>query len=161
MYFRNKLTLTYLLIFILTFSLVRFLFFITYFDYFSSLSATMILESFIDGLRFDISAIFTFAGLGLFLLNLPINSKIWLKSISSLNLFIYLCLLLILIGDLIYFDEVKRHLGDDLLLAIDDADFVIDIAIKEYWYLLITLSLIHIWRCRRSTLCRSRWSPYH
>ena len=23
------------------------------------------------------------------------------------------------------------------------------------------LSLIHIWRCRRSTLCRSRWSPYH
>ena len=25
----------------------------------------------------------------------------------------------------------------------------------------IVLSLIHIWRCRRSTLCRSRWSPYH
>ena len=25
----------------------------------------------------------------------------------------------------------------------------------------ISLSLIHIWRCRRSTLCRSRWSPYH
>ena len=28
-----------------------------------------------------------------------------------------------------------------------------------YWAL--RLSLIHIWRCRRSTLCRSRWSPYH
>ena len=26
---------------------------------------------------------------------------------------------------------------------------------------LLNLSLIHIWRCRRSTLCRSRWSPYH
>ena len=26
---------------------------------------------------------------------------------------------------------------------------------------LYSLSLIHIWRCRRSTLCRSRWSPYH
>ena len=26
---------------------------------------------------------------------------------------------------------------------------------------LLKLSLIHIWRCRRSTLCRSRWSPYH
>ena len=23
------------------------------------------------------------------------------------------------------------------------------------------LSLIHIWRCRRCALCRSRWSPYH
>ena len=27
--------------------------------------------------------------------------------------------------------------------------------------LIVILSLIHIWRCRRSTLCRSRWSPYH
>ena len=25
----------------------------------------------------------------------------------------------------------------------------------------IFLSLIHIWRCRRYSLCRSRWSPYH
>ena len=24
-----------------------------------------------------------------------------------------------------------------------------------------SLSLIHIWRCRRWTLCRSRWAPYH
>ena len=24
-----------------------------------------------------------------------------------------------------------------------------------------TLSLIHIWRCRRYAVCRSRWSPYH
>ena len=24
-----------------------------------------------------------------------------------------------------------------------------------------SLSLIHIWRCRRSYACRSRWSPYH
>ena len=29
--------------------------------------------------------------------------------------------------------------------------------LKGLW----SLSLIHIWRCRRSTLCRSRWSPYH
>ena len=25
----------------------------------------------------------------------------------------------------------------------------------------LPLSLIHIWRCRRSYACRSRWSPYH
>ena len=25
----------------------------------------------------------------------------------------------------------------------------------------INLSLIHICRCRRYSLCRSRWSPYH
>ena len=37
---------------------------------------------------------------------------------------------------------------------------------SELWmqikiFAVIVLSLIHIWRCRRSTLCRSRWSPYH
>ena len=26
---------------------------------------------------------------------------------------------------------------------------------------ILGLSLIHIWRCRRYSLCRSRWSPYH
>ena len=26
---------------------------------------------------------------------------------------------------------------------------------------ILALSLIHIWRCRRYSLCRSRWSPYH
>ena len=26
---------------------------------------------------------------------------------------------------------------------------------------MLALSLIHIWRCRRSYACRSRWSPYH
>ena len=26
---------------------------------------------------------------------------------------------------------------------------------------IFALSLIHIWRCRRYSLCRSRWSPYH
>ena len=25
----------------------------------------------------------------------------------------------------------------------------------------LSLSLIHIWRCRRLDACRSRWSPYH
>ena len=28
-------------------------------------------------------------------------------------------------------------------------------------YTISYLSLIHIWRCRRSYACRSRWSPYH
>ena len=28
-------------------------------------------------------------------------------------------------------------------------------------FMVFMLSLIHIWRCRRYSLCRSRWSPYH
>ena len=33
--------------------------------------------------------------------------------------------------------------------------------IEEPYRALQILSLIHIWRCRRSYACRSRWSPYH
>ena len=29
------------------------------------------------------------------------------------------------------------------------------------FYSIYSLSLIHIWRCRRIERCRSRWSPYH
>ena len=32
---------------------------------------------------------------------------------------------------------------------------------SSLYRMVLILSLIHIWRCRRSTLCRSRWSPYH
>ena len=32
---------------------------------------------------------------------------------------------------------------------------------RSYFYGKLNLSLIHIWRCRRSYACRSRWSPYH
>ena len=50
--------------------------------------------------------------------------------------------------------------------------FYIDLALQRFtkdlenadileFFSIIRLSLIHIWRCRRSTLCRSRWSPYH
>eukprot|EP00826_Nyctotherus_ovalis_P018277 TRINITY_DN15455_c0_g1_i2.p1 TRINITY_DN15455_c0_g1~~TRINITY_DN15455_c0_g1_i2.p1 ORF type:complete len:205 (+),score=53.89 TRINITY_DN15455_c0_g1_i2:61-675(+) len=38
-----------------------------------------------------------------------------------------------------------------------DADFQDEEAAKSY----VGLSLIHICRCRRYAVCRSRWSPYH
>ena len=33
--------------------------------------------------------------------------------------------------------------------------------LKVWLKSVLPLSLIHIWRCRRSYACRSRWSPYH
>eukprot|EP00826_Nyctotherus_ovalis_P029818 TRINITY_DN23654_c0_g1_i1.p2 TRINITY_DN23654_c0_g1~~TRINITY_DN23654_c0_g1_i1.p2 ORF type:complete len:143 (-),score=47.23 TRINITY_DN23654_c0_g1_i1:8-436(-) len=33
--------------------------------------------------------------------------------------------------------------------------------LREMKYRVYTLSLIHICRCRRYAVCRSRWSPYH
>ena len=57
-------------------------------------------------------------------------------------------MLMLLAGDVIYFDVVKRHLGDDLMLAIDDSAYIIDFAIKEFWHILLLLAILftgYIW----------------
>ena len=53
--------------------------------------------------------------------------------------------------------EVAQHLGEAVVrtVAMDSTDGLIrGHAVQD-------LSLIHICRCRRYSLCRSRWSPYH
>ena len=41
---------------------------------------------------------------------------------------------------------------NNLLIYVDS-----NLHCSRFW----NLSLIHIWRCRRYAVCRSRWSPYH
>ena len=55
---------------------------------------------------------------------------------------------------------------DDIIFIFDEVQTGIGITGKMWAHEHFTvkpdiLSLIHICRCRRSTLCRSRWSPYH
>jgi phosphoglycerol transferase MdoB-like AlkP superfamily enzyme len=146
--FRNKFALSQLLLFLAVFTLFRIVLYFLYSDYFSDLTTIQILSSFIDGLRFDLSIILTFAGLPLFLLNLPVKSKLWLKIWAVIVTIIFIAMLLILVGDVFYFDVVKRHLGDDLLLALDDADFVWSFAINQYWYVLIAFIITFTWYFR-------------
>jgi len=124
------------------FTLLRIVLYISQTDYFSDLSLSQVLIAFIDGIRFDLSIILTFTGLPLFLINLPIKSKIWLKVWAIIVTMIFIAMLLILVGDVFYFDVVDRHLGDDLLLALDDTDFIWSFAINQYWYVLIFFILI-------------------
>ena len=54
-------------------------------------------------------------------------------------------------------ERVKRYVADEGITALP----VIVTLHQEGTRLVENLSLIHICRCRRSTLCRSRWSPSH
>ena len=58
-----------------------------------------------------------------------------------------------------FMQKMKEKLH--FFLSFIDTIFCILLNWKVFSILCIYLSLIHIWRCRRSTLCRSRWSPYH
>ncbi|MFH1051746.1 MAG: sulfatase-like hydrolase/transferase [bacterium] len=141
MEFRNKFALKQLLLFLAIFTFFRFVLYFLYSDYFADLTFIQVLTSFIDGLRFDLSIILTFAGLPLFLINLPVISKLWIKIWGIVVTIVFIAMLLILVGDVFYFDVVDRHLGDDLLLALDDADFIWSFAVNQYWYVLIAFIL--------------------
>eukprot|EP00826_Nyctotherus_ovalis_P004846 TRINITY_DN11076_c0_g1_i5.p1 TRINITY_DN11076_c0_g1~~TRINITY_DN11076_c0_g1_i5.p1 ORF type:complete len:355 (-),score=97.79 TRINITY_DN11076_c0_g1_i5:22-1086(-) len=76
-------------------------------------------------------------------------------------------------GETYVFNEIRiqvRSVADPYIIATQenandpdfsfgsDVDFLYTIALVV---LIIGLSLIHICRCRRYAVCRSRWSPYH
>ena len=67
---------------------------------------------------------------------------------QRLGLWIFLLSLLFAVQSWLYVEAVKY-------MSVGLASVVL------FTYPLLTLSLIHIWRCRRIERCRSRWSPYH
>ena len=48
------------------------------------------------------------------------------------------------------------HLGGPVTLTPNAERLAVELSLP-----VLKLSLIHIWRCRRYAVCRSRWSPYH
>eukprot|EP00826_Nyctotherus_ovalis_P013822 TRINITY_DN13790_c0_g1_i2.p1 TRINITY_DN13790_c0_g1~~TRINITY_DN13790_c0_g1_i2.p1 ORF type:complete len:337 (+),score=79.52 TRINITY_DN13790_c0_g1_i2:562-1572(+) len=54
----------------------------------------------------------------------------------------------------------KKHVDDESTFSYVKLNCVLKV-ITIYLIILLCLSLIHICRCRRYAVCRSRWSPYH
>ena len=55
-----------------------------------------------------------------------------------------------------------RHWGRNLkIVCVEKANIDRSGAVAHGLYAINCLSLIHIRRCRRKALCRSRWSQYH
>ena len=59
------------------------------------------------------------------------------------------------------FKDIKKDiLNNGDILSITQSDVIGDIH-RKFFEAGSDLSLIHICRCRRYAVCRSRWSPYH
>ena len=61
-------------------------------------------------------------------------------------------------------EKLSSHLNAIIILCILEilvANFTLKTKIIFHPWHHLSLSLIHIWRCRRIERCRSRWSPYH
>lgn len=137
---------------LLVMSALRLLFFVLYFAQFEHLSISQILFSFVNGLRFDLSILMTFTGVVLLMLNVPFKplNRGWIKGFSYLFLGISVVLFLVIVGDIVYFDLVKRHLANELLLLEDDVGYIVEMATHYVWailfFIFFTVLLVGIFK---------------
>lgn len=135
---RITFTLKIVLFFALFFFFFRAVFLLSYMDFFADLSFGQVLFAFADGMRFDLSIALTFAAFPLLFIALPsrLVGRTWVRFWTFVILVLSLVYAAVLTGDIIYFDYVKRHISNELLLVLDDVSFLEDMLFEEYRYLI-------------------------
>ena len=123
--FRVKLSLLCILAAALLLSAARLALFCLNRDFFASLSGAEIASAFVNGLRFDFSVIALFMGPVIFLLNWPVKSPRWVKFWTGVWLAEWIVMAGFLIGDLIYFPKVNRHIAEEIIQLTNDWGFII------------------------------------
>jgi len=124
------------------FSFFRALCYFAYYETFSSLSFSEVLFSFAYGIRFDLAVISIFLGFFVFILFMPVSSKKYIKTCFICMLFSVTVMALILCGDFFYFAEVKRHMTEELAIAWMEKEFIINLAFKYYWWILLLIAAL-------------------
>ena len=140
---RATYTLGWILCAVFIFYFIRLLLLVLYGAVFASLTTGEIFNCFINGFRFDISMIALFLGPFLILLNIPVKNKYYVKIISYLLWGVLCALVVILVSDLVYFPNVKRHIAEELIHISSDWGFIITYAFKSALLpLLVVLAFI-------------------
>jgi len=120
---------------LLVFTFARLMLFLAYFSVFSDLSIAETLDAFLGGLRFDLSITLTFLGLPLVMMNLPFKFAEQFRWHAAWAWVIYAGVVLfsfVLVADVIYFDFVKRHVADEVLMVSNDLDATATLMVGEY-----------------------------
>lgn len=129
----------YLLISLISLSILRLLLYIIYNNDFSALTFQETLLSFLMGIRVDLICISTFNGIFIILMFLPFpftRSKNYQKFIGYGWYSVLLIMIYTIIVDMVYFQFVHRHLSNEILVIGNDVHIIVDM-MKEYFYLLI------------------------
>ena len=141
----NKSILIYLMI-LLQFTIARAALAILYFPFFKETGISNILFAFVTGLRFDLASTTVLFFIPVLLLNLPFRftSKwYWHKTIAWLVFPATIVIGLFLVGDVIYFDFVKRHISYELfLMNPDDAMTVASMSYRVFLPYLISFLVL-------------------
>lgn len=150
----KKSLILYLLI-LLPFSVSRLSIAILYFPFFKEIGISKILLSFISGLRFDLASTTVLFFIPIVLLNIPFQFATkwyWHKIIAWLIFPFAVSIGLFLVGDVIYFDFVKRHISYELfLMNQDDATTVAAMSYSIFLpyfisFLVMLIAYFFIWK---------------
>ncbi|MDR3071679.1 MAG: sulfatase-like hydrolase/transferase [Endomicrobium sp.] len=140
-FFRLKLAGVYFLILLAPFVIARIVLFFEAHSFFKDLTATSIFYSFFQGLRFDIFSICKFCGIFLFLINIPVNSKIYIKiNCFVMNIFV-LFSGFFLTADIIYFKLFEKHFTTEPLLIKNHFSYFLNLALNDYIFITVTIVL--------------------
>ncbi len=123
--FRLKMSIGIILLAMLILSAFRLALYLCYHSTFASLTTGEVWAAFFNGLRFDVSVVALFFGPIILLFNLPVNSVRYVKGCVSFMAAELTVMIGFLIGDLIYFPYVKRHIAEEILQISADWGFVL------------------------------------
>ena len=152
------------------FALVRAALLVKYWDQFSFLNPPQILEAFAEGLRFDLASLMVFGAVPMLLVALPgrwFRHRLWTNLHLSLLYLMLIVAAAVLIGDLIYYGHVKRHLTNELLFLGEDAGYLLEEALgylPEFGLGLALIGGLGWWGWRQTRLevrpARWGWAQY-
>lgn len=123
--FRVKLSIGIVLAAMLIFSLCRLALYVCYHSAFAALTAGEVWNAFLNGMRFDLAMVALFLGPVILLFNLPVNSVRYVKGCVLFMACELTVMTGFLIGDLIYFPYVKRHIAEEILQVSADWGFIL------------------------------------
>jgi len=121
--------------------------YLSYFDYFNSLTLEELLLSFFNDFRVDMAEIFTFTFLFWFLLLVPFRFTFALSYRKTIGILWGIVIGLISyfnIADTLYFGFVNRHVGDELSVIGNDVGILVDMALNYYFSATVVTTLFFI-----------------
>ncbi len=137
MHFKNRYTQTAAAVFVglLLMMGVRFLLLLSYPDDFANLTFSELALSLLFGLRVDMITLFTFLGIFILLLTLPVpmvHAKGYRKTVAAMWSIVLITILALCIGDVLYYEFSHRHISNELFNLAEDTDIITDMAFNSY-----------------------------
>ena len=128
-------------------TLIRLVLYYYYREDFQNLGLGQIFTSLLVVLRFDVSMAVMLIGIPILLMLLPFrwsHHRYWQILCGGFIYIAWLSFISLMMGDLLYFGNVHRHVGSEVLTMSNDVNSMIQIALTQYRPALALLVLIAI-----------------